>query len=171
VAGWPVDFLAARHRFGLISLPRPDVDLALAGLGLGLVIAPVTAVTLRASRSDQHGVASAAVVVARMMGMLVGIAAAAAWGLHRFKELTAHLNLPLRYINQPEVFQRKLAVYNRALKEALRVEYREVFLITAAICALGILTALGLGRRADRSAEPAKDRAGPVQTARPLTSP
>jgi MFS family permease len=39
IAGWPADVLAARHDLGLLTLPRLDTDLALAGLGLGLELA------------------------------------------------------------------------------------------------------------------------------------
>jgi len=147
VAGWPIQALAARHDLGPVSVPRVDLDLALAGLGLGLVIAPVTSVALRASSSAQHGVASAAVVVARMMGMLVGIAALAAWGLHRFHQLTERLVPPLPFGISHPVFQRRLAAYNRALDTALHAEYHEIFLITAAICVAGALASLALGAR------------------------
>ena len=147
VSGWPLHALAARHQLGPVSLPRVDVDLALAGLGLGLVIAPVASVALRATPSRQHGVASAAVVVSRMMGMLVGIAALAAWGLHRFNELTANLKTPLPFGQPHDVFRRKLAAYERAIQAALHVEYREIFWITAAICVVGALVALALGPR------------------------
>ncbi len=139
IAGWPVAILQAHHHLGPLSLPRADIDLVLAGLGLGLVIAPVTSATLRASDPAQHGVASSAVVVGRMLGMLIGISGAAAWGLHRFKQLTANLNVPLT--------PRQEVVYDRKLKVALRTEYHEVFLITAVICVLGVTTALLLGRR------------------------
>ncbi|MDP9342939.1 MAG: MFS transporter [Actinomycetota bacterium] len=159
VAGWPIHALAARHDLGPLSLPRVDVDLALAGFGLGLVIAPVASVALRASSAEQGGVASAAVVVARMMGMLVGVAALAAWGLHRFHQLTGTLNTPLPFGVDPQVFQRRLAAYQRAVDAALHTEYREIFLITALICLAGAATSLALGRR--HAAEPAANEARP----------
>ncbi|MGH8902275.1 MAG: MFS transporter [Egibacteraceae bacterium] len=146
VAGWPLDVLAARHSIGPVSLPRLDVDLALAGLGLGLVIAPLASMALRSTAAAQHGVASAAVVLARMMGMLVGIAVLASWGLHRFHQLTAQLVPPLPFGKDPGVFARELAVYRQALSVALRVEYREIFLITAGICLVAALLSAGLSR-------------------------
>jgi MFS family permease len=145
VAGWPLHALGAHHQVLGLALPRVDVDLVIAGLGLGLVIAPLTSTALRASDPEQHGVASAAVVVARMMGMLVGIAALAAWGLHRFGQLTANLATPLPFGKPQDVFQRQLALYTRALNAALHTEYREIFLITAAICATGAVVCLALG--------------------------
>jgi MFS family permease len=139
IAGWSVRIVQARHVIGPISLPRADVDLLLAGLGLGLVIAPVTAATLRATDPSQHGVSSSAVVVGRMLGMLIGIAAAAAWGLHRYQQLTANLNVPLS--------RTETIVYNRRLRVALWTEYHEVFVISAVICGAGVLVAMFLGKR------------------------
>nr|WP_055502972.1 MFS transporter [Nonomuraea pusilla] len=130
---WPRDLAGA----GLAV----DAALVIAGLGLGLVIAPVSAAALRVTPSAQHGVAAAAVVVARMMGMLIGLAAVSAWGFHRFQSLTAHLDTPLPFGVDPGVYQRRLADYTEAVQSALHVEYTEMFLVTAVICLLGAAVA------------------------------
>jgi MFS family permease len=144
ISQWPLDVLSVRYA-GI--LPRLDTDLALAGLGLGLVIAPLAAAALRAAPPRQHGVASSGVVVARMVGMLVGVAALTAWGLHAFHERTAKLDTPLPFGKNPGVYQEQFAAYELAVKVALREEYGEIFFATACLCVLGALLGLLLAGR------------------------
>jgi MFS family permease len=138
---WPLDLAGA----GLVV----DADLVVAGLGLGVVIAPVSAAVLRVSPAAQHGVASAAVVVARMMGMLIGIAAVSAWGFYRFQSLTAHLDTPLPFGVDAATYQRQLADYTAKVQAALHLEYTEMFLVTAFVCVLGAAVAFLMPRRAE----------------------
>jgi MFS family permease len=161
IAGWPDHLLAARHRIGAVSLPRLDLDLAVAGLGLGLAIAPLAAAALRVVPAAAHGVASAAVVVARMMGMLLGVAALSAWGLHRFHQLTAGLVPPLPFGMTEAEYRRAEAAYAGAVEAALRTEYAEVFAITAGLCGLAAVVSLALPGRAGGPVGPAVSERSP----------
>lgn len=153
IRGWPIDLLAARHDILGVSLPRLDTDLAMAGLGLGLLIAPLGAAVLRVMPASQHGAASATIVVARTMGMLIGVAALTAWGLHRFHEITANLLEPLPVNGFTDEFFAEHAKYEAAVKLALLSEYREIFTATSVLCLVGAAIGLILaGRRRSATA-------------------
>ncbi len=157
IAQWPVDLLAARHDLGFVSLPVLDTDLAIAGLGLGLVIGPLTSATLRVVPSAQHGIASAAVVVARMIGMLVGIAALSAWGLYRFNQ---YLQERLAAIPAPSadtpggMLVAQGARLRTATTQAYVMQYGEIFTITAIACVVGAVLALFISGRNEHADEP-----------------
>jgi MFS family permease len=152
ISRWPVDLLTARHNLGIVTLPVLDTDLAIAGLGLGLVIGPLTSATLRVVPAAHHGIASAAVVVARMIGMLIGIAALSAWGLYRFNQILATLPKPtgtnLREIGAALAANTRLAYV---------MQYGDIFRITAIVCGVGALLGLlisGRHEHADEADEP-----------------
>jgi MFS family permease len=80
-------------QWGLYSLDSvwATVPLVVAGLGFGICVAPVNAALLGATASSVHGLASAFVVVSRMVGMLVGISALTTIGLRRFYAVSARV--------------------------------------------------------------------------------
>lgn len=144
ISNWALDPTVASYG----PLPRMDADLVIAGIGLGTVIAPVSSAILRLVPSTQHGVGSAGVVVARMMGMLVGMAAVSAYGFHRLQTLVADLKLPLDF--KSKTYLADVAAFKQGVKQALHTEYREIFLITAVLCFLGAILA-GLVRERPNS--------------------
>jgi len=140
VSKWGIDVLSARHHLGPVSLPVLDTDLALAGLGLGLVIGPLTSAALRVVPSAQHGIASSLVVVARMTGMLIGVAALTAWGLYRFNQILA--TLPAAGGNS---LAAKIAGEAHRYRTAFAMQYGSIFFITVIVCLAGAALALFIG--------------------------
>ncbi len=107
-------------------------SLVLAGLGFGLAIAPVNAVLLSHTDDAVHGVSSALLIVARMVGMLLGISALTTIGLRAFYSASDRI---------PSVDQLCGAggtlcqAYRDAVREAGITQLHAVF-IGAAACAL-----------------------------------
>ncbi|MGA5467124.1 MFS transporter [Mycobacterium sp. NPDC050041] len=165
ISKWPVDLFSARHDLGFVSLPVLDTDLAIAGVGLGLVIGPLTSATLRVVPAAQHGIASAAVVVARMIGMLVGIAALSAWGLYRFNQALAQrlAELPQPVVSSPrEQAVAQATRYTKATLEAYVMQFHDIFLATAVVCIIGALLGLLIAGRHQHA-----DETGEAQSAPP----
>ena len=123
----------AMAQWGLDSLRHPvaTVPLVAAGLGFGLALAPVNAALLAATDDAVHGVTSALLVVARMVGMLVGVSALTTIGLRRYYAVQVALPSP------GEVCHRSTQcdAYTRLLKEAGLAQLQAVFW-GAAVCAL-----------------------------------
>ncbi|HYO01605.1 MAG TPA: MFS transporter [Mycobacterium sp.] len=149
VSHWTVDVRSMRHDLGLFTLPTFDVDLALAGIGLGLVIGPLTSATLRAVPGAQHGIASASVVVARMIGMLIGLASLSAWGLYKFNQYLAELPKPTGS-NLMEIGAQLAA----NVRTAYTMQYGQIFFITMVVCAVGAVLGLLITGKNERAEEP-----------------
>lgn len=105
--------------------------LVIVGLGMGLALAPINNAVLADSPDHAHGVASALVVVARMVGMVVGLALLTSIGLNRYFEAARHIPDPLD---------------TDALVAAGVVQVQTVFLGGAVAALLGAAIAFTLGR-------------------------
>ncbi len=145
-------------RWGLESLHDPvaTVPLVLAGLGVGLAMPPTNAALLSATRSAEHGVATALLVVARTIGKLVGVSALTTIGLRRYYAAQADLPAPGEVCPEGRT---RCAEYTRILREAGLVELHTIFLGAAVCCLVAGLVALVVFRRADtREVEPSAVR-------------
>ncbi|GAB2447194.1 hypothetical protein GCM10027062_31020 [Nocardioides hungaricus] len=122
-----------------LESPLATAPLLLGGLGFGLALAPVNAAVLASTDDDVHGLASAFVVVSRMVGMLVGISALTTIGLRRYYAEQADLP-PAREVC---VDSTRCAEFTRLLKTAGIAQEQTVF-TGAAICAVvaGVLALL-----------------------------
>lgn len=115
-------------------------QLALLGAGFGLVTAPVGAAVINAAPENQRGIAASLVIVLRLIGMSVGLAALTAWGLHRFNLLRVQVELPP--LTDPTFQDALVAGLTRVTVTVLT----ETFLVSAALAALALLPALWLRR-------------------------
>ena len=114
-------------------LRQADLALAACGLGLGIVIAPLTAAVLSLTRGESHGLATSLVVLARTMGMMVGLSALTAFGLYRFHQI---LGTPV--LTDPTL-RARVDHLSRLVAAAFLQEYREIFTVAAALCLLAAL--------------------------------
>ena len=82
VGGWPLLGLPGWQVE--ISDPKLTLDMIIAGVGFGLVIAPLMHRAILSAPVDYRAVSASMIVVARMLGMTLGMAALSAWGVNEF---------------------------------------------------------------------------------------
>jgi MFS family permease len=109
-------------------------QLVLVGMGFGLVLAPMATAVINAAPAPQRGIAASLVIVMRLLGMSVGLAALTAWGLARFNRLRPHMPLPDLPFTDP--------VYQQAIIDGLTQLTVQVLAETFAISAGVALLAL-----------------------------
>jgi hypothetical protein len=112
------------------------------GLGFGLAIAPVNAALLNHTSDDVHGVASGMLIVARMVGMLVGISALTTVGLRAFYRASAAI-APIQELCGAPV---ACGAYRDAIRDAGIAQLHAVFVGAAVCAALAAISALFLLR-------------------------
>lgn len=131
-----------------ISYVWMAVQLALLGIGLGLVIAPTSAAVVDEAPPDRRGTAAGLVVMLRLVGFSVGLSGLTAYGLWRFNELRGTLELPP--IGDPG-FQEAL---ERGQAELTTSALTETLLAAGLVVAVGLLVTLWMRRPAGGPAPP-----------------
>jgi len=116
-----------------------NIALVVCGFGFGLALAPVNAAILAATDPEVHRVTTAMVVVARMVGMLVGISALTTIGLHRYYAQQDSLDSVREVCGGP-----KMCAAYRTLQKAAGVAQEQTVFTGAVVCAVvaGVLALL-----------------------------
>ncbi len=134
MATWDSESL--RHQSETLSL-------VLGGLGFGLAIAPVNAALLEHTDAAVHGVASALLIVARMVGMLLGISALTTIGLHAFYDASAAIPPAAELCDGAAT---ACQAYRDAVRDAGIAQLHAVFVGAAACAVAAAVLAFGLLR-------------------------
>jgi MFS family permease len=132
-----------------LALARMAIELAISGLGLGLVIAPIVAAALDAARERDLGIASGLVIATRLLGMTIGISAMTGWAVGRLNRQLIALP-PLKQLPAETLaaylIRQEQYLENVALPLTLSI-IRDTFAVAAAICLLAMIPAILLKRR------------------------
>jgi len=116
------------------------LHLAVVGAGFGLITAPTNAAVVDAVPADRRGVAGGLVILARLMGLAVGLSGLTAWFLHRFEALRSSLELPP--VGDPG--------YDAALRTAREAvtasALGETFMFSAVVVGVALVVATALRR-------------------------
>jgi MFS family permease len=145
VAGYVALWFGLREDHYLRMIP----GLLVAGMGFGLVVAPIAAQVIDSASEEDRGIAAAFTILFRLLGMTIGISALTAIGVHRLQTLTGRLE-PV--VQQPgettaEFFVRQTQfIEDYAVPLSLKV-VRETFLIAAVLAALAMIPMRSLRTR------------------------
>lgn len=141
------------HWGNTLDPPRMVLDLAIAGIGIGLVIAPIGSAAINAARRGDLGIASGLVIVMRLLGMTLGISALTAWSVARLNDILTKLPTVTEQPGETlaHYLQRQQDVASKLAIPATIGVIRDTFTAAAVICLIAILPALFLYTRRPRS--------------------
>lgn len=123
------------------------VQMALVGVGIGLTFSPISAAVINAATDSERGVASALVLILRLMGMTLSVSSLTTFSLQRVTMLaTRELGVTADALNT-SIYAN---TYARITVEVLA----ELGLLGAVVCALAIIPASLLRRDTVAPADP-----------------
>lgn len=118
--------------------------LAIAGIGFGLLVAPVAAQVIDAAQPADRGVAASFTILFRLLGMTIGISALTALGVRRLQTLTERLDPIVQQTGESTAaffVRQSHYIEDVAIPLSLKV-VRETFLVAAVIALVAIIPAM-----------------------------
>jgi len=120
------------------------LQMAVVGIGIGLTFSPVSAAIINSATESERGVASALVIILRLIGMTISVSSLTTYGLYRVNQLAILAQQTPDF--DPATF---INVYADSTVQVLA----EMGLIGAIVCGIAIVPALFLSRQVDAPAE------------------
>ncbi|QPC82972.1 MFS transporter [Phototrophicus methaneseepsis] len=124
-----------------ISRTLIGIQNVLIGVGIGLTFSPVSAAIINSAYDEERGVASALVIILRLIGMTVSVASLSSLAFYRVNALVDAAQTAAGASFDPGQFQ---VVYFESAVKVLG----EMGLIGAVLCGIALVPALLLGRQA-----------------------
>ena len=122
-----------------VADPAMSAHLVTAGLGFGLVIAPLALAATNSVRTSDRGSAASMITATRIIGMTVGLAALTAWGTGRFDMLVAGISLPFALPGEtPEQATQRIREFNETLLNAGLTIFNDFFQVAMALSFVAI---------------------------------
>jgi MFS family permease len=122
------------------------IQMAIVGVGLGLTFSPISASVINAAREHERGVASALVIILRLIGMTVSVSWLSTLSLRRVTQLATEQNIG--NVDPMQAIELYANITIRVLAE--------IGLIGAIVCLIACIPALLL-RGAGREGEPSRE--------------
>ena len=134
-----------------IGDPSMSLHLAIAGLGFGLVIAPIALAATNSAKEEDMGTAAAVVTTMRMVGMTVGLAGLTAWGSGRFQNLVTELHFPVPLPGETVAqVEERVRLYEEGFTNAGTTLFNEFFLVAMGALLLALIPAAFMTWRGDK---------------------
>ena len=133
------------------SLVAMIPGLAVAGVGLGLLLPPLGAVVLESASSADRGAAASSAVMFRLLGMTVGVSALTAMGVRRLQTLTGRLDPIVQTTGESTAAflnRQRMFIEDHAIPLSVQV-IRETFLVAGVIAAFLFIPLVMLSRGQD----------------------
>ena len=125
-----------------ISDPAMTVHLVVAGLGFGLLIAPIALAGTNTVAPGDRGTAAALITATRLVGMTLGLATLTAWGSGRFQGLVAGIQIPFSLPGETaEQSRQRVVEFDAQVREAGLTLFNDFFLVAMGLCLIAILPA------------------------------
>ena len=121
------------------GIPLMIAGLALAGIGLGLTIAPIGTAVINGAGESERGIAAAAVIILRLVGMSLSVSLLTTFGLRRTTEISTELLQGVAFTDLARIVEASLQTVTRVTAEMAWIAF--------AAAAAGLIPALMLKRR------------------------